>query len=47
MVIWVTGQNLGERTFSRAIWTHERVDFAKWDVQGQAPNNLPIANRNM
>ena len=33
MVIRVTGQNLGQRTFSRAIWTHERVHFAPWDAQ--------------
>ena len=47
MVIRVTGQNLSKRTFSRAIWTHERVYFAPWDAKSQAPNDLLIANSNM
>jgi hypothetical protein len=47
MVIRVTGQNLGQRTFSRAIWTHERMHFAPWDAKSQAPDDLLIANSNV
>ena len=44
MVIRMPGQNLGQRAFSGAIWAHECVHFAAWNVQTQSAHNLLIAD---
>src|SRR5205814_2135877 len=44
VIIRMTGQNLGQRAFSRAIWAHERVHFTPRHTQSQSTNDLLIAH---
>ncbi len=43
-VIGMSGQNLGQRAFPRAVWAHQCVHFASRNTEGKAAHNFLIAD---